>query len=327
LRSVPDASPKAAIDVLQESSDVVKRLGMVIGESAETYIEVLTKRCEWEESSSKEDLVELEDPGKRDPIFRLFRITPHVPQHDAESIFWLLWFLLARANPVSPLRKAKQHEIDAYREYCLAMFTPQPDFTLDKDSRLKLMFMRNRFYDTLDPSLSHLGKMLSLIWSFVDCPTIIWKRYKASPYHAHVLMKGLLLVEILRLSGTDGIPLDTSRPRRAFEAPIRSAFPPMSYNFITQESSGYLVRRYSPDDEVDITLEQGPPKKRRRLEGPVGTYRRIRRSSESLMELEELERRREGEVDEEWKPWLEICHEAADRLSRENAVAALWFGD
>jgi hypothetical protein len=168
--------------------------------------------------------------------------------------------------------------------------------------------------------------MLSLMWSFVDCPTIIWRRYKASPYHLHELMKGLLLVEILRLSGTDGIPLDTSQPRRAFEASSRSASPPTTDCFISRRHLKG-VSRSSTDDELDISVAREPPKKRRRLERPVRTYRRIRRSSESRMEFEALERRREEEVSEEWKPWLEMCHQAADRLSRENAVAALWFGD
>jgi hypothetical protein len=149
LRSVPNASTKAVMDALQDSSDVVERLDTVIGEREETYIQVINTRCEWEENLYKED-------PEIAPMSTMFRIAAHVPQHDAESIFWLLWFLLARANPVSPVREANEDEMDAYREYCLAMFTPQSDFNVDQDSRLILMFNRNTFYDSLDPSLSHL---------------------------------------------------------------------------------------------------------------------------------------------------------------------------
>ena len=38
----------------------------------------------------------------------------HTPRHDAESVFWLLWFLLARANPKSepPVEKGSAEKQD-----------------------------------------------------------------------------------------------------------------------------------------------------------------------------------------------------------------------
>jgi hypothetical protein len=312
LQSVPEASPQAAIDALQDSRDAVERLHAVIVERDERYAQALAKRYEWVESPNKENLVEPEIPEKQNPPFTLTQIIPHVPQHDAESVFWLLWFLLARANPVSPVREANEHEMNAYREYCVAIFTQRFDFFYDNDSRSVIYFLRDQLHSTLDPALSHLETMLNLMRDFLNCSTIVWGRYDASPYHAHTVMKGLLLVEILRLSGTDGIPLDTSQPRRAFwKDPSSPTFGPAAYNLILT------------DDE----LEQGPPRKRRRPDDPVWTYRRMIKSSESMTEFEALERSKEEGAGEEWKPWLEMCYEAADRLVRENAVAALWFGD
>jgi hypothetical protein len=235
----------------------------VVVERAEIYAQALAKRHKWLDSPNKEDLVEPENPGEQYPMFTADQIIPHVPQHDAESIFWLLWFSLARANPVSPVREATEDEMGAYTDYCEAIFNQQFGSTFDSDSRSKLQFMHHRFHYTLDPSLSHLETMLNLMWSFLKCSTIVWQRYNASPYHAHALMKGLLLVEILRLSGTDGIPLDTSCPRRASDPPSRPACPPETCSFIEPALSEHFEDILQGSTDVALDIE--PPKKRRKL--------------------------------------------------------------
>ena len=84
----------------------------------------------------------------------------HEPQHDAESVFRLLWFLLARANPKDhPPVLAGSHEQVAYDSFC----NDRLGHTVGniRDSRSGLMTNKLTCYEsTLHPQFKSLGKML-----------------------------------------------------------------------------------------------------------------------------------------------------------------------
>jgi hypothetical protein len=65
--------------------------------------------------------------------------------------------------------------------------------------------------------------------------------------------------------------------------------------------------------------------KERKLEEPAQTCRMFRMSLESPIEFEGLRRAKQHEVGEEWKAWLESCHESADLLLKAKTEADLWF--
>ena len=137
----------------------------------------------------------------------------HEPQHDAESVFWLLWFLLARANPKdhSP---AGSHEQLAYDDFCNDMLSHTVGNM--RDSRYGLMTHTLEFYEwTLHRQFKSLGKMLYWMGNYLQVP-----RHKWAPTHqypAHDMMQLLLLAESVRIisSGVADIRLDTTQPRPA----------------------------------------------------------------------------------------------------------------
>jgi hypothetical protein len=92
----------------------------------------------------------------------------HEPQHDAESVFWLLWFLLARANPKDhhPVLAGSPEQV-SYDSFCNNMLRHTVGKTLD--SRLGLMANMLSFYEwTLHPEFKSLGKMLGNTFKFLE---------------------------------------------------------------------------------------------------------------------------------------------------------------
>jgi len=139
----------------------------------------------------------------------------HEPQHDAESVFWLLWFLLARANPKDhPPVLAGSKEQGAYDSFCTAML----GHTVGNvhDSRAGLMTNKLSFYEwTLHPQFKSLGKMLYWMGKYLQVPRDKWA--PTHPYHIPDMMQLLLLAESVRItsSGVANIRLDTTEPRPA----------------------------------------------------------------------------------------------------------------
>jgi len=171
--------------------------------------------------------------------------------------------------------------MEAYGRLFSAMLSQKIGALYAEDSR-------NEANNTLHPSLSHLGDMLDFMGQFFMSSVVVWQRYDASPYYAHVMTKGLLLVEILRLRDTDGIPLDTSEPR-----PIIDLSPPPKKSILMESSSGDSSR-HSDSGAKDIELmwrckrNLEPPRERRRLEESTETCRTFRICSESSAEFAEL---------------------------------------
>jgi hypothetical protein len=137
----------------------------------------------------------------------------HEPQHDAESVFWLLWFLLARANPKGyPAVEAGSREQVSYDTFCNNMLGHTVGNT--QDSRWGLNTLS--FYEwTLHPQFQSLGKMLYWMGKYLQVPRDKW--VPTDRYHVHDMMQLLLLAESVRIirSGVDKIRLDTTQPRPA----------------------------------------------------------------------------------------------------------------
>ena len=139
----------------------------------------------------------------------------HKPQHDAESVFWLLWFLLARANPKDhPPVLAGSPEQVSYDSFCNDMLGHTVGNR--RDSRAGLMTNKLSFYEeTLHPQFKSLGKMLYWIGEYLQVPRDKWA--PTHPYHVHDMMQLLLLAESVRIIswGVAKIRLDTTQPRPA----------------------------------------------------------------------------------------------------------------
>jgi hypothetical protein len=98
----------------------------------------------------------------------------HEPQHDAESVFWLLWFLLAHANPKDHLPvSAGSREQVSYDSFCNDMLGHTVCNTLD--SRMGFMASMLPVYEwTLHPQFQSLGKMLYWMGKYLQVPRDKW---------------------------------------------------------------------------------------------------------------------------------------------------------
>ncbi|TFK66217.1 hypothetical protein BDN72DRAFT_157671 [Pluteus cervinus] len=197
----------------------------------------------------------------------------HQPHHDVESMFWLLWFLLARANPV----KAEEPPtafLDAYNNFCTSMFTHKVG---SFDSRDEL-FRVNAAW-TVHPLVSGVTTTLRNMQVLVQFPHTEWRRaYRESmPWDfLHRLMQFWILVdkqELLRSESLHGIPLDTTAPRHAH----------VHYPTFTQTPQNDEVLRPTPkvaDDDVNYRIidkvAKMPPDLRRRYELCSQAARRLR---------------------------------------------------
>jgi hypothetical protein len=143
----------------------------------------------------------------------------HVPQHDLESVFWLSWYGLTRANPKGhPPVAAGSPEQVSYDSFCNAMLSHTVGNTLD--SRQGLMTNQLSFYEkTLHPQFKSLGTMLYWMGNYLQVPRDKWHPCTDTTYryHVHDMMLLLLWAESVRIiaSGAAEIPLDTEHPRPA----------------------------------------------------------------------------------------------------------------
>jgi len=171
----------------------------------------------------------------------------HEPQHDAESVFWLLWFLLARANPKDHQPVAGgSHEQVSYDSFCNTMLGHTVGNPID--GRAGLMKEELSGYEyTLHPQFKSLGKMLYWMGQYLQIP-----RDKCTHrYHAHDMMQLLLLSESAQIisSGVAEIALDTTQPRPAtrYLADIKSTPTPVE----SRATSSYC------SDSQGVSVGQG----------------------------------------------------------------------
>lgn len=167
----------------------------------------------------------------------------HTPRHDAESVFWLLWFLLARANPQGEAPVANDSaEQEDYDTFCSIML----NHTIRSvDIRLPLVQMSiEQYRRTLHPHFAHLGDMMYYMGSYFLIDPKTWSNHKDPLDHAYYFMEFLLLGEMLRNEGRRKVPLNTTQPRPAMGAmtPVPHPIPvesPASYSYsgsLTQDT-------------------------------------------------------------------------------------------
>jgi hypothetical protein len=257
-------------------------------------------------------------PRVRDPdaVLKLSNPTPfvHHPQFDAESIFWLLWFLLARANPTTGGEVPFSQSY--YDGFCSTLFEHTVGESVDRRSGY-LNRAGPLCAKTLHPSLSIPGLMLDHMRKCLAVSPVAWKKYDSgiSEYHLHHIMKCLLLNEILKLVQTDGIPLVPETPRPVTAMPSNVWWSESSMD--NRSLNGYS----SPSD---FPASAGPKLnlKRKVASGIEGSSKRRAGGDSSytalLLDVEDDS----AEVDKE--PFREYAKKVKKPRQRFNCKRSIW---
>ena len=195
----------------------------------------------------------------------------HTPRHDAESVFWLLWFLLARANPQrkGPVEKdsaEKKH----YDKFCSIMLNHTVGDRVESREILAGMSIE-QYRQTLHPCFSHLGDMLYYMGRYFLIDPKTWSDYEDPLGHAYYFMECLLLGEMLRNEGLKDLPLDTTRPRPATQpmAPVRSFAVP-----VKSRSSHTYSAALTQDSVISCSVSSSGSKRKAETDGQGSTKRR-----------------------------------------------------
>ena len=212
----------------------------------------------------------------------------HTRRHDAESVFWLLWFLLARANPQSgpPVEKDSARE-KAYDSFCSTMLNHTVGAEFETRAPLAQMSIE-KYRKTLHPHLAHLGDMMYYMGNYFLIDPKTWNDYDTD--HAYYFMQFLLLREMLRNEEAGKLPLDITQPRPATEpmAPVRYRPVPVisraSHKYsasLTQDNAVSCSVSSSGSSalkrKADTDAQGGPPHKRPHASSSVPAQ--LRRSS------------------------------------------------
>jgi hypothetical protein len=136
----------------------------------------------------------------------------HEPRHDIESIFWLLAFVLARANPK---KSAAHHPAEitlGYFNFCRYVVLEDDSSKLREKRGWYLGRTETKWREILHPDLAaastllhHMGRYLAIRTYDSKCDT--W-----GDYHAHEMFK-LLLFSAIQTFRSNPVPLCTHTPR------------------------------------------------------------------------------------------------------------------
>lgn len=140
----------------------------------------------------------------------------HRPDHDVESIFWVLLTSLLNAQPKEVDPRAEAHFFhyeNASKMLDYHIITKDADGD-ERDGLLS--FTTSRFQRALDPKLDSLAEMLYMMmrqvrpeYAYLDPPPV--------KDHLHEAMRRLLLEQILKMQASgDPIPLIPGCPRRIY---------------------------------------------------------------------------------------------------------------
>lgn len=135
----------------------------------------------------------------------------HRPDHDVESIFWVLLATLLRARPVNST--ATEADLKAYCQAEKVFQDHRIQEGVMVDNRECLLNLSLRQMETaLDPELRDLGWMLMEMAEQVK-PEYGYLSPAPPNDHLHEAMRRLLLEQILRMDDEPGIPLQAGTPR------------------------------------------------------------------------------------------------------------------
>jgi hypothetical protein len=138
----------------------------------------------------------------------------HQADHDIEGMFWLLWFTLARANPksTSTVSLGQQQCFDSFIRTMLNHRVGRA--FAERDS---LLDTQDGCVRSLHPALHSQGILLNTMRLYLQTPLSHWRRLTGSETHAHHVMKGLILGELMRMQEEgEFIELNCERPRPAY---------------------------------------------------------------------------------------------------------------
>jgi len=142
----------------------------------------------------------------------------HQPRHDVESMFWLLCFALARANPKSDAPNPRDPTTE-YSEFCDAMLNHLHPASL-RDSRGRyLERTEEQWKAILHPNLAKLSGLLHHMGRYLAIRSFDRNNDGWGVYHAHQVFKILLLASIKTFQSGDPIPLCCHAPRYAQPLP------------------------------------------------------------------------------------------------------------
>ena len=197
---------------------------------------------------------------------------PHTPRHDDESVFWLLWFLLARANPQSEASvKEGSAEKGDYDTFCTTMLHHTVGGRVETLAGMSI----EQYRQTLHPRFAQLGDMLYYMGKYFLIDPKTWCDYnKDLSGQACDFMKFLLLGELLRSEESGNLPLDITQPRPATDhnalvrrSPVVPVESRGSHNYaasLTQDNPvSYSVSSSSSKQKPDTEPQDSPPKRGR----------------------------------------------------------------
>ncbi|KAJ3486976.1 hypothetical protein NLI96_g3843 [Meripilus lineatus] len=139
------------------------------------------------------------------PIFR------HMPEHDVESVFWVLFYALIQANP-SPQVEVPPKDTNIFHDAMDIFFRHQ--IHDGADPRVSILEKsKNDIERTLHPGLVSLGGMLT------EMKYQILPEYGhlqgLNPEHLHEAMRRILLTQIVEMQKAGNpIPLQAGKPRK-----------------------------------------------------------------------------------------------------------------
>jgi hypothetical protein len=141
------------------------------------------------------------------------RAVVHEPRHDVESMFWLLCFALARANPKSAATNPCDPTTE-YSDFCDSILNHLDGATLRKHRGYYLGCTEEKWKKILHPSLVTLSRMLHHMGRYLAIRSFD-KDTEWDLYHAHRVFKILLFPAIRAFQSGDPIPLCQHAPRYA----------------------------------------------------------------------------------------------------------------
>jgi hypothetical protein len=138
----------------------------------------------------------------------------HEPRHDVESMFWLLCFALARANPKSDA--PNPHDpTEAYSEFCEVMLNRPRTSSLRDDRGRYLEETEEGWKAILHPKLARLSGLLHHMGQYLAIRSFDHQNTQWGSYHAHQVFKILLVSAIKTFQSGDPILLCQHAPRYA----------------------------------------------------------------------------------------------------------------
>lgn len=163
------------------------------------------------EDGGDESSIDKEDKANRiraaqQPMFR------HKPEHDVESIFWVLFFTLIQANPSQTTKEVDNVSRSFYNQ-TLRYFRQHQirDHAVCDGREFVLLSSKDEIKSMLHPELGSLaGMLIAMICQIA--PEYGHLSGVLDPLHLHEAMRRILLNQIAKMEGNP-IPLQPGNPR------------------------------------------------------------------------------------------------------------------